>query len=48
MKTAMSFLVALLLAGSLVVGCTPVAAQKDQVTSQRRDSVVWWEHNYGD
>jgi hypothetical protein len=48
MKIATAFLVALLLVGSLVVGCTPVTAQKDQTMSQRHDSVVWWEHNYGD
>jgi hypothetical protein len=47
MKTATSYL-ALFLLTALVAGCTPVAAQKDQATSQRRDSVVWWEHNYGD
>lgn len=48
MRIATSFLVALLLVGSLVAGCTPVAAQKDQTTSRRSDSIVWWEHNYGD
>lgn len=48
MKIATSFFAALLLVLSLVVGCTPVAAQNDQTQSQRRDWVVWYEHNYGD
>jgi hypothetical protein len=48
MKIATSLLAALLLLSALVVGCTPVAAQKDQTMSQGRDSVVWWELNYGD
>jgi hypothetical protein len=48
MKIATSLLAALLLLSALVVGCTPVAAQKDQTMAQKRDSVVWWELNYGD
>jgi len=39
MKIATAFLAALVLAGSLVVGCAPVAAQNDQTQSQRRDWV---------